>query len=629
MKSYQELFAELKRRHVFKVTAVYGVVVFGLIQVADPLAKSLLLPDVFLTYVSAILLLGFPLALVLTWAFELTPEGVRRTETAAPGVIEAIVAQPASKRWPSGVMALVGVVALLGGAWWAGVRSGRSGLEAGAGRMEARADSLQLAFTDADADGRPSVAVLAFANMSGEVDQEYFSDGITEELLNTLVKIRQLRVAARTSAFAFKGRQVDVRQIGDSLGVEYVIEGSVRKAGNRLRITAQLIDAKDGSHLWSEQYDRELNDVFAIQTEIAGAIAAQLRVPLGLGENEELVSPTADLTAYDLYLAGRAKMRERGKSVFEAARLFEAAVARDSNWAPAWAGLAESLALRPFYGPDPDEPQVPADSAYWARSLDDAEAAARRALELDPENASATVALANALRDHWQWSAAEAAYVRALSLDPDNVEAYQQYAEFLAYVGRSGEALVVARRALSLDRSPIRLNVAGYIAIQNDSFDEAIEYVTEGIVLDREDRVYWLHDFLLTCYVATGQWRKAREVLVGMLAEMPPQRREELLRTWPPGDAPPRNFDPDRLPADRRLLYSPAPLWMALGKPDRALANLEASVRGRPPFSHAVELFFPQLDPLRDDPRFQELLRIRGLEGRRPIRSTTTAAGTP
>ena len=629
MKSYQQMFAELKRRHVFRVTAVYGAVAFTLIQVADPMAKALLLPDAFLTYVAAILLLGFPFALVLAWAFELTPEGVRRTAPTTPEEIEAILAEPASRRWPAGLLALAGIVALLASAWWAGLRTGEGAADEAANVAALRTDSLQLSFTDVEKDTRPSIAVLPFANMSPDAAQEYFSDGITEELLNTLAKIRQLRVAARTSAFAFKGRQIDIREVGDSLGVGYLIEGSVRKAGNRLRITAQLIDAADGSHLWSEQYDRELTDVFVIQTEIAEAIAAQLRVPLGLDEGEQLVSSTTDLTAYDLYLAGRAKMRERGQSVFEAARLFEAAVARDSNWAPAWAGLAESLALRPFYGPDPANPGVDPDSAYWARSLDAAKDAARRALELDPDNASAMVALANALRDTWEWDAAESAYVRALTLDPDNFEAHQQYAEFLAYLGRTGEALVVARRALQLDRSPIRLNVAGYIALSDGRCQEAIPYFQEAIEQDEQGRVFWLRDILVACYVATGQWMPARNALLPVIRNQAPDLLDEVVRTWPPVDVPPEEFNPDVLPLGRVFAYSPAEIWMALGKPERALTRLNRRVRSLPPFSHSIELFFAQYDPLRDDPRFQELLRIRGLEGRRPMRSAPSEASSP
>jgi len=365
MRSYQQFLAELKRRKVFKVVAVYGAVAFGLLQVADPLATALGLPDAFLTYVVAILFLGFPLAIVFAWAFEVTPDGVLKTGTAAPGEIEAIVSLPASKRWPAGLMALAGVGALVAGGWWVG-RQTAPEMPDTAAAAESASD-IRLAFTDPGDDLRPSLAVLPFADMSPEGDQEYFSDGITEEILNTLARIRELKVAARTSAFAFKGQDLDMRVIGDSLGVAYLIEGSVRKAGNQLRITAQLISAADGTHLWSDQYDRPMDDVFAIQTEIALAIAEELRIPLGLDDPSGLVTPTADLEAYDLYLAGLAQMRTRGAAVAEAARLFESAIARDSTWAPAWAKLAEAREILTFYPEGWDNP--PTGDEEWIEML--------------------------------------------------------------------------------------------------------------------------------------------------------------------------------------------------------------------------------------------------------------------
>jgi TolB-like protein len=634
MKSYQQLFAELKRRQVFKVAAVYGAVAFVLLQVADLLGQGLRLPDSFLPFVTALVLLGFPLALVLAWSFELTPKGVQRTASATPEEIEHIVAQPASRRWPAGIMALIGLAALVAGAVWVDRRAAPSGGEMGTATAtpataDVAGDGLRLAYADLADDPRPSIAVLPFADMSPEGDQGYFSDGITEEISNTLAGIRELRVAGRTSAFAYKGRQEDLRQIGDELGVSYLIEGSVRKAGNRLRITSQLIDVADGSHVWSDQYDREMNDVFAIQTEIAEAIAAALRIPLGLDEGERLVSPTDDLEAYDLYLAGRAKMRERGKSTFEAVRLFEAAVARDSTWAPAWAGLAESRALLPYYGPDPSEPQIPPDSAYWARHLDAAEEAARCALELDPENASATVALGNVLRDRWDWEPAEAAYIRALTLDPDNFEAHQQYAEFLAYVGRTGEALRSARRALALDRSPIRLNTSGYIALEDAQFDEAIDYMTRGIALDPEKRIPWMRGNLLVAYVDAGRWPEAREHALGLIREFAPESEAEFLRTWPAGTGVPMQFDPELLTGKYTFHEAAGALWIARGQPGRALDFLEGVFSTMPPFGFSNVMFNPEYDSVRDGPRFQALLKSRGLEGRRPVRSAPSGNEAP
>ena len=236
-------------------------------------------------------------------------------------------------------------------------------------------------------DPRPAIAVLSFADMSPAHDQEYFSDGISEEILSALSRIRNLRVAARSTAFTYKGRDLDLRQVGKALGVQYLLAGSVRKDGDQLRISAELVNATDGFRVWAQTYERRLQGVFAIQSEIAAAISEALRVPLGLSR-EELVSATLDMTAHDLYLSGRAALQRRGRGVAEALRLFEASVEHDSSWAPAWAGLAEAWAIRPLYEGNAGEST---DSATWDNSLRAAEAAARRALSLDPRNSAARV----------------------------------------------------------------------------------------------------------------------------------------------------------------------------------------------------------------------------------------------
>jgi TolB-like protein len=297
-RGYQQFFAELKRRHVFKVAAIYGAVAFGILQVAEPLGTALGLSDSFLSLVVGLLLLGFPVALVLAWAFEVTPEGVQKAEPAAPGEIEAIVAQPASKRWPAGLLALAGAGLLFGG-WW----MGRTTAADPSAASESIPPEARLAFPDLADDARPSIAVLPFKDMSPEGDQEHFSDGMTDEIINVLARTGQFGVRGRTSAFAYKGENRDLREIGKELNVAYLIEGSVRKDGDQLRITAQLINAADDSHLWSDSYTRPAVNIFDIQIEIAEAIAGALQVPLGLDDHRELVTPTADVEAYDVYLS--------------------------------------------------------------------------------------------------------------------------------------------------------------------------------------------------------------------------------------------------------------------------------------------------------------------------------------
>jgi len=603
MKSYQQLFAELKRRHVFRVAAFYGFVSFGVLQAADLMLPRLGLPDWTVTFMVAIVVLAFPVALIIAWAFEVTPDGVKRADEASPGEIERMLAEPAARRWPAGLLALVGVAALVAGAWWTGRRTAPVAGDAWPG------DTAHLALGAPEADARPSLAVFPFADMSAEGDQAYFSDGITEELLNVLAKVRELKVAARTSAFAFKGQGLTAQELGDTLRIRYLVEGSVRKAGDRLRITAQLIDTRDGSHLWSEQYDRRMDDVFAIQTEIAEAIANELRVPLGLDEGDRLVSPTDDLEAYDLYLAGRARMRERGASVQQAVNLFEAAVARDSNWAPAWAGLAESRATLPWYLPGRYAERP------WAENLDAAERAAERALALDPANASAWVALGNVHRERRDWEPAEAAFEKALSLDPDNVEAHHQYAEFLGNVGRLDEALVASRRALELDRAPIRLNIVALVAMLNERYDEALAAFDEADAIDPLDHLGFLRYNRLRVYVEIERWADARDQ-VGKLDTTTGDELRAALGEWPAGEPPNVEFAARLAELDPTL---GAILFMKLGERERALEALVPYGDSR--YGERTRIWQAALEPLYDEPEVQAILRKSNLEGRRPKRA--------
>jgi TolB-like protein len=620
--AYQRFFAELKRRRVFRVMAVYGAVGFILMQIVELLVPALLLPEWTYRFIALLLLLGFPITVILAWAFELTPEGVKRTEDAAPGELTQIIEAPASTRWPAGLLALAGMMALLAGAWYMGRQSasdqegdrGNSGAQtAQDGAAPGSERGASLAYVDPSDGTRPKIAVLPFVDMSQAGDQEYFSDGITEEILNVLSKIEDLQVTARTSAFAYKGTNQDLREVGRELDVDYLLEGSVRKSGEQLRITVQLIDTETNSHLWSDTYDRRLENVFEIQSEIAEAVAEELRLPLGLEEGETLVTPTGDLAAYDLYLAGRAQMRSRGlEGITQATELFEAAVARDSTWAPAWAGLAESRALYPFYA---DGNNASRDSAVWRRSLEGAEEAAQHALDLDSSNASARVALANVYRDRWEWDAAEREYLRAIELDVDNVEAHQQYAEMLFYSGRPADALIEAARALSLDRSPIRLNVMGWSLWLNGRKEEAIEIYEEAILKDPESRVHYVPNSLAQIDLLDGRYRDGLDRFGSVLWDSISYRLSgEALESGDPSDL----LEYLGPPEDLR----PAPvwpsIWIRLGLADRSIDIMKAAVQ-RLPYGGLGLLWDPdpQGSPIREHPRFrEEILPLVNLEGR-------------
>jgi len=322
-----------------------------------------------------------------------------------------------------------------------------------------------------------SAAVMPFLDLSPQGDQEYFSDGLTEELITTLSQVPGLRVAARTSSFQFKGRNPDVQEVGRKLDVAAVLEGSVRRSGNRLRVSVQLISAKDGFQLWSESYDRNLADVFAVQEDVARSIVAALRVRLAPARDSVLaVRPTGDLEAYDLYLKGRFAWNQRNATALpEAVRYLEGAVARDARFVRAWSGLAQAyLLVVPYAGGEP--------AATWRK----AEAAAHRALALDSTSGEAYTALAyGSMVYGWNWAAAEENFRRAIAVDPNDATGHHWYADFLAGRGRLAEASAEMGRAHQLDPLSRQIGVEwGWISYLMRRNDEAESRIRQMLALD-------------------------------------------------------------------------------------------------------------------------------------------------
>ncbi len=414
---YQRFFAELKRRRVFRVMAVYGATAFVLLQVADLLAEGMGLSDSILRVTTFLVLIGFPIAIVLAWAFESTPEGMQRTSEAAPGELKAIITAPASQRWPAGILALIGMTALLSGVWYMG-------------RQSAPASSADLTAAGPVA---ASIAVLPFVNMSSDPEQEYFSDGISEELLNLLAKIPELKVAARTSSFSFKGQDVKLADVARELNVAHILEGSVRKSNNQVRITAQLIKADDGFHLWSKTWDRTLDDIFAIQDEIAADVVEQLQITLlGAAPTVEEFNPEA----YALFLQARQLGRQFTADGFEQSNaLYEQALEIEPDYPAAWAGLASNYILQA--------------ASLGILSFDEgfslASEAANRALTIDPDHAKAYAVLSSIARGYDNDLAAAARYLeRALELDPGNPDMLGGAARLARVLGRVDEAIALA-----------------------------------------------------------------------------------------------------------------------------------------------------------------------------------------
>jgi adenylate cyclase len=385
-------FTELKRRSVFKVGIAYAIVAWLLAQIIAVINTPLHLPDWFDTVVLVLLGIGFPVALILAWAFELTPGGVKR-----------------------------------------------------AGTSEGTSDPVTTP-TDAQ-----SIAVLPFVNMSSDPEQEYFSDGISEELLNQLSKIKDLQVAGRTSSFYFKGRNENLREIGEKLAVAHVLEGSVRKSGNHVRVTAQLIKAADGYHLWSESYDRELNDIFAIQDEIAHAVTDALSITLGVGS---LGVSTRNIEAYEAYLTGLSLYRQLGReNVLQAIEHLERAVALDPEFINAIGTLAG------FY--------FAAASVYISdrarEFLEKFETTATRAINIAPDSLEALRAKAVLELTKFNWLTAEQHFKKALSLAPDDSRTNNYYGTFLGYVGRSREATEYSQKLTRIE--PLSLSASQSLAV--------------------------------------------------------------------------------------------------------------------------------------------------------------------
>ncbi|MGW8265506.1 MAG: TPR end-of-group domain-containing protein [Longimicrobiales bacterium] len=422
--------AELRRRKVYRIAAIYATVGVAISLAVPDLFGILLLPTWAARLVIILILLGFPLALVLAWAYEVRPEEGKDAGT-----------DPGSE-----------------------------------------ASEAVVGTEDTVVGGRPrsreSIVVLPFTDLSPSGDQEYFSDGLSENLMNALTHIKEIRVAARTSAFSFKGRQVDVRDIGRHLNVGAVLEGSVQKAGNRVRITAQLINAEDGYHIWSQQYDREMADVFSIQDEITWAIVDALKIELLEGERTAVSKRhTEDLDAFHLYLKGRYYWnRSNTEAYWKAIDHFRAAIQKDPAYARAYDGMADAFASLGDAGHSAISPK----DAFSA-----AGAAVRKALELDGGLSEAYASLGHLKMHEFAWPEAERAFRRSIELNPNYATAYRFYAFFFAAAGRSAEAAAMLEEALDLD--PLSLGTItdrGVLSYFAGDYDGALAQYRKVLEMD-------------------------------------------------------------------------------------------------------------------------------------------------
>jgi len=572
-------FAELKRRNVYKVAAAYAVVAWLLIQAASIILPTFEAPSWTMKAFVALVAAGFPVALVIAWAFELTPEGIARTDEAGE-----LPKQRRGRAWI--------YVAIVAGALSIGLFF--------LGRYTAATRSAGSEAHD------KSIAVLPFVDMSQAKDQEYFCDGISEELLDALAKVEGLRVVARTSSFAFKAKNADVSEIGQKLGVRHVLEGSLRRDGNRIRISAQLIDARDGFHLWSDTYERELQSIFAVQDEITRAIVNALKLKLA-------VAPPAhkepDPEVHDLYLRGRYFLN--GRNVTTAIDYFQQALAKNPNDALTYAALSESYMslVVPFA-------QVPPREA-----MPKAKETALRALALDNTLGEAHAALAYVTFFYdWDWPAAEREFKQAIELNPNDLDAHHWYSHFLMPQGRVEESLTQSKRALELSPFDVLMNLhlawhyyyarqynqafdqiqktmemdkrfvgpwPGLILVQQGKYAEAIAMFEEQIRLSGRNST--LMAALAHAYAVSGN-REAAQKIIAELQELAKSKYVSSVEI--------------------------APIYAGLGEKDQAFAWLEKAYEERSPDLVNLKVE-PRFNNLRSDPRFTDLARRIGLVPKR------------
>lgn len=456
----------------------------------------------------------------------------------------------------------------------------------------------------------PSIAVLPFRDMSADRDQEYFCEGIAEELINALTQIEGLRVAARTSAFQYKDKEADIRRIGRDLDVGAVLEGSVRKAGSRLRITAQLVNVVDGYHLWSEKYDRDLEDIFAIQDEISLAIVKRLRGKLLEEERSKLVRRyTENEEAYNLYLKGRYYWNRRHQvGIQKAIDLFQQAVEKDALYAPGYVGLADCYnvsAILAFMDP----------KVVYAKSKE----AISKALDIDEDLAEAHASLGwiKTFYD-WDWAGAEAEYLRAIELNPNYAAAHYFYGLYLCVVGRYDKAMAESSRALELDPIHLVFNTIKAVTLAwSRRHDDAIEQFRK--TLDMDPDFFIANLYLGFAFLGKEMWPEAVQSFRKAAAVSPGNplavgcigfalgscgRKEEALEA----------LDELEELSGKRFVgsYCKALVHLGLEADDRVFECLESAFVERDSWL-PIASTLPLWDRVRSDPRFAALVRRLGL----------------
>lgn len=568
-------FQELRRRRVIRALLGWGLLSFAILQVIEPVMHALDLKDWFLKVVVALLAAGFPVAALLSWFFDLGPGGVSRTPDSASGGTEA----PGGSVRRGALAGLVLVAAVIG-----------AGLAV-----------LALRVMDRQSDIAPSVAVLPFADMSQQHDQEYFADGVAEEILNALAQVEGLHVCGRTSSFSFKGKNEDLRAVGQKLGVATVLEGSVRRVGGQVRITAQLVRTADGFHLWARTFNREIVNVLAVQEEIAREVAGALQVKLlaGRGIASRAVK-TYDPEAYVKYLQAREVLRSgRIEDARLALRANEEAVRLDPRMGPAWAGLAWAIIWM----------QSMAGEGNSAEMRSRAFAAAERAIELEPELPDGWLARGRAKRAFlFDWKGALADTEKARKLAPGYALAVDQHGLLLVATGDPRAAIAALENALQLDPlSSMSWSYLGQAHVSAGNHEQARAAFQRALALSPENEfARWALYAELT---ADGRPQEALAVArAGTMAWV--RNCGEALAQHSLGDDRASKAALEALirdnPTDSAYQIAEVHAWR--GEADNAFTWLERAADQRDP-----GIFWVRTDPLlrtiRGDPRWKPFLQ--------------------
>jgi serine/threonine-protein kinase len=574
----RNFFAELKRRNVYRAAAAYGVVGWLLVQIATQVFPFFDIPNWAIRMVIVALMLGFPVALIVAWIYELTPEGLQRADDVPPG---KSISRTFGRKIDFAIIGvLLAVIAFMAWQHWRPSKSGPGS------ELPAK-----------------SIAILPFLDLSQSRDQEYLSDGITEQIIDSLAHLHDLFVVARTTAFSFKNKSGDIRDIGRQLQVTHVLEGSVRRGNGKVRIAAQLINVTTGFHVWSETYDSSEQDILSLQTDVAKKVASALQLQLHLAESTQLAKAlTNDPEAYDLYLRGRYLLNKRtDDSIQKALGLFQEAVAKDGQFALGRVGVADSYILLAKIG---------AMRGQEAASLAWPEITA--ALATDSQLAEAYVSRAILLTDFdWNWPKAEADFRKALALNPNSAAAHHWYARHLEQMGRTAEALGEIASALKNDPLSPTIRVAkAKILFDAHRYREALDSCKAA--LDLEPGFASAYQVLAEAYAHLGEQPNAIQAATKYveLSQGSGWALLELAYVYAVGG--------DRVESDRIVnqvtarsgefsAYDMATIRSAWHDPDGAMPWLEKAIA-----AHSVDVILirvdPRLDNVRSDPRFKELV---------------------